>query len=72
MGRAMQVLDTARVKAAAESALKETGEVVPGIEVTMTEYVSITRVDYAGEQVRWRQAKKTSGRSYVSPSTPKS
>jgi hypothetical protein len=43
MGRAMQVLDTARVKAAAESALKETGEVVPGIEVTMTEYVSITQ-----------------------------
>ena len=34
-------LDTARVKATAESALKETGELVPGTEVTSTEYLTI-------------------------------
>jgi hypothetical protein len=34
-------LDTVRVKSAAESALKETGELVPGIEVSSTEYLTI-------------------------------
>lgn len=34
-------LDTTRVKAAAESALKETGELVPGIEVNSTEYLTV-------------------------------
>jgi hypothetical protein len=34
-------LDNTRVKAAAESALKETGELVPGIEVTTNEYLTI-------------------------------
>lgn len=34
-------LDTVRVKAAAESALKETGELVPGVEVSSIEYLTI-------------------------------
>jgi hypothetical protein len=34
-------LDTARVKSTAESALKENGEIVPGIEVSSTEYLTI-------------------------------
>lgn len=34
-------LDPTRVKGAVESAMKETGEIVPGVEVTTTEYVSI-------------------------------
>lgn len=34
-------LDTTRVKAAAESAMKENGEIVPGIEVNSTEYLTI-------------------------------
>lgn len=34
-------LDTTRVKAAAESAMKENGEIVPGIDVISTEYLTI-------------------------------
>lgn len=34
-------LDSVRVKAAAESAFKETGELVPGIQVNRTEYLTI-------------------------------
>ncbi|MDQ0672967.1 phage host-nuclease inhibitor protein Gam [Pseudarthrobacter siccitolerans] len=34
-------LDSARVKAAAESALKETGELIPGVAVSSTEYLTI-------------------------------
>lgn len=34
-------LDTTRVKSAAESAMKENGEIVPGVEVSSTEYLTI-------------------------------
>ncbi len=34
-------LDTTRVKAAAESAMKENGEIIPGIEVSITEYLTV-------------------------------
>lgn len=34
-------LDAARVKAVAESTIKETGEIIPGVHVGTTEYVSI-------------------------------
>lgn len=34
-------LDSARVKAAAESAMKENGEIIPGIEVNSTEYLTV-------------------------------
>lgn len=34
-------MDTVRVKAAAESALKETGELIPGVEVSSTEYLTV-------------------------------